>query len=78
MLFPVEPIGNWCEKYSISLEKGRCLHCAKEISFDTPVATKKFRGVRSEEHGCPPEYFQYILVPATKDKSEKILNSRAN
>ena len=72
MLYPIFDTREWSQRYGLTIEKSKCLCCGKEISIDVPVASKKFRGFKSREHGCPPQYCQYNLVPAKKIDQDEI------
>ena len=76
MLFPQIKPEDWAKAYHLEVAKRKCLKCKKEILIDIPIATKNYRGFRSQEHGCPEEYHQYILSPSTTQEQQSLLEAK--
>ena len=72
MLFPQDEPSRWAEKHKLEIVIVKCLKCKQKIETGIPIAIKNYRGLRTKEHGCPPKYHQYFLVPNTKEEEFKL------
>jgi hypothetical protein len=41
--------------------KGKCYNCGVELDIDIPFIDGHMVGRRSKDHGCGPEYIQYLF-----------------
>jgi hypothetical protein len=65
MLFPLVSPEEWSELHRIGIENTICLGCKMKLQINVPIALKNYRGFKTESHGCPKKYEQYVLVPCS-------------
>lgn len=54
----------WARRYNIRILYGiKCPKCYCLIFLTVPFATKGYRGLMSEDHGCGERYIRKIAVP---------------
>lgn len=62
MLYPIIEAEKWAQNNSLEIESTTCLGCKQVVKIDVPIASKEFRGFKTQPHGCPKQFDQYNLA----------------
>lgn len=70
ILYPQVDAQEWIDRHKLEAVPNPCLKCKVIFPYTIPVASKNWRGITQQEHGCGKEYTQTILTPIGKEKDE--------
>lgn len=64
MIYPNEDYKEYAEKHGIDLKPIDCSECGGKVNFITPIAMKKYRGLKTEAcQKCGHESGAFRVVP---------------